>query len=160
MEPLLDAIVDLVPAPPGSPDEPFAMLVAMIERDPFLGRIVTGRVASGQAKIGDRLLVFHHSGTLSPSSCVPPSTLMIFLHLFPPFSFFLRLAIGLKVQLLPFPPCFSLNDSAYSQVVLVFFSEEARAMPAFLHAFAWPLLTLLPSPPVYERSTDKQAGNM
>eukprot|EP00884_Botryococcus_braunii_P003029 jgi/Botrbrau1/12727/Bobra.67_1s0087.2 len=38
------------------------MLVAMIERDAFLGRIVTGRVASGQAKIGDRLLVLQHSG--------------------------------------------------------------------------------------------------
>jgi GTP-binding protein len=31
------------------------MLVSMIDRDPFLGRIVTGRVVDGSCKVGDRL---------------------------------------------------------------------------------------------------------
>lgn len=60
--PLLDAIVQHIPPPVGIPAAPFAMLVAMIERDAFLGRVATGRVASGCARVGDRLRVLHHSG--------------------------------------------------------------------------------------------------
>ena len=60
--PLLDAIVRHMAPPKGSLEDPFAMMVAMVERDAFLGRVATGRVASGCAKVGDRLRVLHHSG--------------------------------------------------------------------------------------------------
>lgn len=42
MAPLLDVILAHVPPPQVSLQEPFAMCVAMIERDPFVGRVATG----------------------------------------------------------------------------------------------------------------------
>jgi predicted membrane GTPase involved in stress response len=52
MKPLLDAIVRHVPPPRVKKDAPFSMLVTMIEHDNYLGRIATGRVASGNVKEG------------------------------------------------------------------------------------------------------------
>lgn len=46
MQPLLDVLVQHVPPPSVSVEQPFAMCVAMIERDPFVGRIATGEVGS------------------------------------------------------------------------------------------------------------------
>lgn len=46
MQPLLDVILQHVPPPQASPEEAFAMCVAMIERDPFVGRIATGTSAA------------------------------------------------------------------------------------------------------------------
>lgn len=43
MTPLLDVILQHVPPPKVAVEEPFAMCVAMIERDPFVGRVATGR---------------------------------------------------------------------------------------------------------------------
>jgi hypothetical protein len=42
MAPLLDVILAHVPPPQVSLEQPFAMCVAMIERDPFVGRVATG----------------------------------------------------------------------------------------------------------------------
>lgn len=55
IEPILKLIVDHIPPPSGRVEAPFRMLVSMIDRDPFLGRIVTGRVVDGSCKVGDRL---------------------------------------------------------------------------------------------------------
>ncbi|KAK9916112.1 hypothetical protein WJX75_008777 [Coccomyxa subellipsoidea] len=60
--PLLDAIVQHVPPPAGDTAAPFAMLVAMVEHDAFLGPIATGRVAAGTARVGDHVRVLHHTG--------------------------------------------------------------------------------------------------
>ena len=60
MAPLLDAILAHVPPPVGDLAAPFAMVVTMMERDPYLGRIVTGRVASGRAQVGDQLRALAH----------------------------------------------------------------------------------------------------
>lgn len=62
MAPLLDAILEHVPAPPGEPSGQFAMLVTMTERDSFLGRVATGRIASGHIKVGDKIRTLRHSG--------------------------------------------------------------------------------------------------
>ncbi|MAE99783.1 MAG: translational GTPase TypA [Geminicoccus sp.] len=49
MAPLFDLIVDHVPAPKvDSADEPFRMLATTLEANPFLGRILTGRIQSGR----------------------------------------------------------------------------------------------------------------
>ena len=49
MAPLFDLIVDHVPAPKvDSADEPFRMLTTTLEANPFLGRILTGRIQSGR----------------------------------------------------------------------------------------------------------------
>lgn len=42
--------------------DPFSLLVVMSERHPFLGKIVTGRVASGSVALGDRLKVLWKDG--------------------------------------------------------------------------------------------------
>ena len=67
MDPLLDAILEHVPPPPGSPDGPFSMLVTLTERDSFLGRVATGRIASGQVKVGDKIKVLRHNGKALPA---------------------------------------------------------------------------------------------
>lgn len=62
LAPLLDLIVRAVPAPGGSLDAPPAMLVTMIDEDPFVGRIATGRISSGTVRIGDRLKLIKRDG--------------------------------------------------------------------------------------------------
>ena len=52
--PLFDLIVDHVPPPKAEArkDEPFQILSVLIESDPFLGRLLTGRIESGKAVPG------------------------------------------------------------------------------------------------------------
>ncbi|XDZ65231.1 translational GTPase TypA [Alphaproteobacteria bacterium LSUCC0684] len=53
LHPLLDLIIAHVP-PPGLPeDKPFAMLATLLDRDPFLGRCLTGRIVQGKASVND-----------------------------------------------------------------------------------------------------------
>ncbi|HEX2859276.1 MAG TPA: translational GTPase TypA [Alphaproteobacteria bacterium] len=49
-EPLLDLVLKHVPAPSGDENAPFSLLATIIERNDFLGRVVTGRVMSGTIK--------------------------------------------------------------------------------------------------------------
>ncbi|XWS41136.1 hypothetical protein CRYUN_Cryun17cG0054300 [Craigia yunnanensis] len=55
MSQLLDAIVRHVPLPNANLDGPFQMLVSMMEKDFYLGRILTGRVSSGIVHVGDKI---------------------------------------------------------------------------------------------------------
>ncbi len=50
LTPLFQKIVDHVPAPSADPDGPFKFLVTLLDRDNFLGRILTGLVFSGSIK--------------------------------------------------------------------------------------------------------------
>jgi GTP-binding protein len=50
LQPLFQKIVDHVPAPSADPDGPFKFLVTLLDRDNFLGRILTGLVYSGTVK--------------------------------------------------------------------------------------------------------------
>ena len=52
LDPLFSLIERHVPAPDVDPDAAFSMLVSILESDPFLGRILTGRIYSGTAKVG------------------------------------------------------------------------------------------------------------
>ncbi len=53
LSPLLDLVLDHVPAPSGDKDAPFAMLATLLDADPFLGRCLTGCVIQGSAKVND-----------------------------------------------------------------------------------------------------------
>ncbi|KAE9592991.1 hypothetical protein Lal_00029034 [Lupinus albus] len=55
MSQLLDAIVTHVLPPNARIEAPFQMLVSMMERDFYLGRILTGRIYSGVVRVGDRV---------------------------------------------------------------------------------------------------------
>src|SRR5262245_39960532 len=52
MAPLLDKVISYV-REPSVEEGPFRMLVTTIERNPFLGRVLTGRITSGSVKAGD-----------------------------------------------------------------------------------------------------------
>src|SRR5690606_12637276 len=49
MAPLFELIVRHVPSPRVEPDGPFAMLATTLESNPYLGRLLTGRIQSGVA---------------------------------------------------------------------------------------------------------------
>ena len=51
LAPLFETIVSHVPAPAADPDGPFKFLVTLLDRDNFLGRILTGLVFSGSVKV-------------------------------------------------------------------------------------------------------------
>ncbi len=48
LTPLFETILSHVPAPGLDPDGEFKMLATLLDRDPFLGRILTGRLESGR----------------------------------------------------------------------------------------------------------------
>lgn len=50
--PLFELIVSHVPAPDLDPEGEFAMLATLLDRDAFLGRILTGRIESGRLETG------------------------------------------------------------------------------------------------------------
>jgi GTP-binding protein len=50
LEPMFQKIVDHVPPPSLDTDAPFSFLVTLLDRDNFLGRVLTGRVQSGTVK--------------------------------------------------------------------------------------------------------------
>jgi GTP-binding protein TypA/BipA len=60
-EPLLDKIVEHVPEPEVE-DGAFRMLVTTIERNPFLGRILTGRITAGTVKANDAVHTLNREG--------------------------------------------------------------------------------------------------
>ncbi|HMO43144.1 MAG TPA: translational GTPase TypA [Phenylobacterium sp.] len=64
LAPLFDLIVDHVPAPKAEArkDEPFQILSVLIENDPFLGRLLTGRIESGKAVPGMAIKALSREG--------------------------------------------------------------------------------------------------
>ena len=54
--PLLDLIIDRLPAPEGDPEAPFQLLVSNIEADPYLGRLAIGKIEQGTVH-ADELIV-------------------------------------------------------------------------------------------------------
>ena len=61
---LFDLILRHVPAPDADPGAPFAMAASILEYDNFLGRILTGRIASGRARTNMALKVLHMDGAV------------------------------------------------------------------------------------------------
>jgi GTP-binding protein len=64
LAPLFDLIVKHVPAPTVKPDAPFAMVASILEYDNFLGRVLTGRVEQGVARINMPVKVMRGDGSL------------------------------------------------------------------------------------------------
>ena len=63
MAPLLDAIVEHVPAPDVDPEGPVAMQVCTIDHSEYVGRIGVGRLFSGTMRTGDKILVIKNDGS-------------------------------------------------------------------------------------------------
>src|SRR5246127_2975128 len=63
MQPLFDLILSHV-KPPVVEDGPFRLLGTILEANPYLGRIVTGRISSGSVKPNQSVKVLDHDGKL------------------------------------------------------------------------------------------------
>ena len=68
MYPLLDMILDDMPAPEVDPDGPLAMQCVTIDHSEYVGRIGIGRVYSGSIHTGDTILVVKNDGSDSTAT--------------------------------------------------------------------------------------------
>ena len=64
LNPLFQKIVDHVPPPSADPDGPFKFLVTLLDRDNFLGRILTGLVFSGSIRTNMPIHALNNDGTI------------------------------------------------------------------------------------------------
>lgn len=62
LAPLFEAIIEHVPAPQAQLDLPFSMLVTTLEADPYLGRVLTGRIQTGVAHLNMPVKTLNQSG--------------------------------------------------------------------------------------------------
>ena len=65
--PLLDAILDTIPAPKADPSAPLQALVANLDASDYLGRLAIGRVEAGELKKGDMVTVWQHPTPTNPA---------------------------------------------------------------------------------------------
>lgn len=71
LRPLFETIVNHVPAPVGDINGPLQLLVNNTEYDPYLGRMVIGRVQNGSIKAGQPVALIRHDGSIVPASIGP-----------------------------------------------------------------------------------------
>jgi GTP-binding protein len=64
INPLFDMIIRHVPVPDNDKAAPFTMLITTREYDPYLGRVLTGRVHSGTIKVNAPVKVLSRDGSL------------------------------------------------------------------------------------------------
>ncbi|MFC5069542.1 translational GTPase TypA [Flaviflagellibacter deserti] len=64
MAPLLDLVLDHVPEPKVAADSQFRMIGTLLEANPFLGRMITGRITSGSIKPNQSIKVLAQDGTV------------------------------------------------------------------------------------------------
>ena len=62
LEPLLDAILETVPAPRADADAPLQLLVSALDHDNYSGRIAIGRVARGRIRVGQGVVLCTREG--------------------------------------------------------------------------------------------------
>ncbi len=60
--PLFQEIIKHVPAPEHDLNKPFSMLVTTLEYDPFVGRILTGKVLTGSLKVNTQIKALSRDG--------------------------------------------------------------------------------------------------
>ena len=64
LDPMFRTIVHHVPEPGLDPDAQFAMIATLLDRDNFLGRILTGRIESGRLEVGMPIKALDVAGNL------------------------------------------------------------------------------------------------
>ncbi len=66
IKPLLEEIINFVPAPTGDENQPLQMQVTSLEYDTHLGRLLIGKIRRGTAKVGDSIVIIHNEEENSP----------------------------------------------------------------------------------------------
>ena len=64
MKPLLDTIVHRVLPPVADPDQPFQLLVTMLDYDSYIGQIAVGRIVHGTIQLGDPVILVKRDGAI------------------------------------------------------------------------------------------------
>ena len=64
ISPLFDLILKHVPPPEADPNKPFSMLITTREYNPYLGRILTGRIYSGTVKTNQTIKVLNRENLI------------------------------------------------------------------------------------------------
>lgn len=70
LHPLLDTIVDRVPAPKGNSDATVQVLVTNVQPDKYLGPLAIGRVMQGTLRAKQRVSLCHRDGTFTNTGVV------------------------------------------------------------------------------------------
>jgi len=63
LTPLFDLVLKHVEPPKVNPDAPFTMLATLLEANPYLGRLLTGRIQSGRVKSNMPIKAMHPDGS-------------------------------------------------------------------------------------------------
>ena len=66
MQPLFEAILEVIPPPSGDPDAPFQMLVAALDYDNYLGQVAIGRVFRGNIRVKDSVVLMSRDNQVVP----------------------------------------------------------------------------------------------
>ncbi|MCR4676657.1 MAG: translational GTPase TypA [Sphaerochaetaceae bacterium] len=66
LHPLLDAVVESIPAPVYDTEEPFQMLVSDLSYSDYLGRLAVGKIINGSASVNDSLVCINEKGEHIP----------------------------------------------------------------------------------------------
>lgn len=72
--PLLEKILEHIPAPAADPEAPFHMLVSNIEWDDYVGRVAVGKILGGSVKKGDPVWLLRKDGTKQQSKVLKTFT--------------------------------------------------------------------------------------
>jgi len=68
--PLLDAILDTIPAPSDDPSAPLQAMVANLDASDYLGRLAIGRVHAGVLRKGETITVWQHPNATNPAPSI------------------------------------------------------------------------------------------
>jgi GTP-binding protein len=63
LAPILEAIVDTIPAPMGDPSAPLQALVTSLDASDYLGRLAVGRVIEGTMTAGEQVVLLQEEGS-------------------------------------------------------------------------------------------------
>ncbi|MCR5760984.1 MAG: translational GTPase TypA [Sphaerochaetaceae bacterium] len=66
LHPLLDAVIENIPAPVYDTEEPFQMLVSDLSYSDYLGRLAVGKIINGSASVNDSLVCINEKGEHIP----------------------------------------------------------------------------------------------
>lgn len=64
LKPMLDTILHRVLPPVADPEQPFQMLITMLDYDSYVGRIAIGRIFHGRVKTGEPVALVKHDGSI------------------------------------------------------------------------------------------------
>ena len=64
--PLLDTIIDYIPAPEGEPEEPLQLLVSSIDYNDYVGKIGVGRIERGTLSVNQEVMVCNYHSDAAP----------------------------------------------------------------------------------------------